>query len=869
MALEVLSENAHPRNPEEEDYKGFGLEEGEEGETIVDMQEDTGPVDEGDFYDNLVFRISEKMLDDIGRDLLEKIDYDKKSREKRDKLYEEGIKRTGLGQEAPGGAQFQGASRVVHPMLTQASVEFEARMIKEIFPASGPVKIQILGDKISKARLAKAQRKKAFFNWQLRHQMIEFRPELEKTGMQSSLSGAAYMRFIWNEQMRRPVVNSCTSDQVLLPFAATSFYTAERITFVDDITDFEYKERVKEGMYRDADLVPPSMAPIQTPVAKAQAKVEGKDDSSQNLDGLRRTFEVNTHLDGVEADMGGEKGSFPYLVYVDETTRKVLAVVRNWEEDDQKFERMHWIVEWPFVPWTGAYPIGFMHMIGSLSGAATGALRALLDSAHVNNLPTAAKLKGAQVGGQSKSLRATETVEIDGGVGADDIRKLMTSVTYNPPSETLVRLLEVVISAGQGMVRTALETLSDNNPNMPVGTMFAQIEQGLVVVSAIIGRMYYSMEMTLRVLNRVNRMYVTDEEIVDETGTVLAKRSDFQGPLDCIPVADPGTPSDAHRHAKIQAVVQRSDIVMQLYNKHNVEKMFLTRMLGMTEEEAKELLVPVPEAMEMNAANENVAMTMGRPVTVFPEQDHLAHMQVLIDYMRSPFFGMLPNVAQVFLPAALNHLKEHVAFWYVTRIYERLSEALQHDVTEYMQIKDPAVKQELDKTIASVSQDVVKDDIKALRDVPKIVGEAMKILQQMTPPPQDPQAQVAAQRNEIQDRKNQTDAAIKKEELAQRAKDSNMRVIEGQGKARSAMQTAAMKEQGAERRDARKQEAENRRVQIKEVAENERTAAEIESREEMNTQDNTTAMTIASAEIESGERVEVSTGKGINPGSNQ
>lgn len=841
-----------------------GMQEDDKGNTIVDLEPATPDASQTDFYDNLVFQVDATELSGIAMDLLQKVDWDKKAREKRDKMYAEGIRRTGLGDDAPGGAQFIGASRVVHPMLTQATVEFESRVIKEIFPASGPVKMQVLGTDIPRSRWKKAERKAAFLNWQLRTQMTEFRPELEKVLTQSPLGGVAYLRFVWSDALQRPTVHSCTSDQVLIPFAATSFYTAERITFVDDITHLEYKERVRLGLYIDAELSPASMAPTPTKVQDAQNKIEGKTGTALNEDGLRRIYEINTFLSGID----GNDRPRPYIVQVDDTSRKVLSIVRNWQEEDEKCERMHWVVEWGFIPWTGAYPIGFMHMIGSLSGAATGALRALLDSAHVNNMPTAAMLKGSGVSGQSVQLRATETTEINAGIGADDVRKRIMAVTYNPPSEVLMRLLEFLVQSGESMVRVALDKLAQDNPNMPVGTMYAAIEQGLNVVGAIIGRYYYAMEQTLAVLHRINRMYITDEIIRDETGQLLARRADFQGPLDCIPVADPSTPSDAHRHAKIQAVSARAAQVPQLYNMHNVEKLFLKKLLNMPDEEIDELLTPIPAPQRMNAVNENAAAALGRPISAFPEQDQLAHIQTHVMFMESPFFGQLATIAPKFVPMMLQHLTEHLTLWYVTQVFEQTQEALGgRDPSEFMKIANPEVGAELDRTLAMVSADVLRETSqKHLSTLPPIINKAYQMVASMQQQnaPVDP-GQVARERNQMQEKDNQQKNQLKGQELQQRKEQMGITVIQGREKVQADLGKEQMRASTQREIASADSLAENSRLQIKEAGENRRADLTSATKLEANTDDNMTAIAIAKSEMLNDENTDLSTGSGINP----
>lgn len=833
------------------------VEDTEDGGANV-MMDDQRPsvavAGDNDFYRNLVFDVPEGELDSLALDLLDQFKWDKEARTKKEKQYAEGLKRTGLGGEAPGGATFEGASKVVHPMLTTSAVEFEARAIKELFPPGGPVKSMIFGT-VTKQRWERAERLKRFYNWQLTVQMKEFRPELEKVLTQSGLAGVEYQRFVWNPRFKRTVSTSVPLDRVLLPYAASSFYTSERITYVDDITELEYKKRVRDGLYRDIDLVGVSLPPERDPAQEARDKIEGKDDvTPYNNDGLRRVFECNTFLEKIESYLedGVDEDYCPYLITIDESSRKVVSLVRNWQQDDAAMERMHWMIEWPFVPWEGVYPIGLTQMIGSLSAAATGALRALLDSAHVNNIPAAARLKGAQVGGQSKTVEPGQILEVDGGVGAEDIRKLMMPFTYNPPSPTLYQLLGFLVEAGQEAVKTAFEKFSDNNPNAPVGTVYAYIEQGLVVVSAIIGRMHLSMGMALQILHRINKMYVTDDEIYDDTGELLAKRSDFQGPLDIVPVSDPSTPSDAHRFAQIQSIMQRADAKPQLYDQRKVEKLFLERMRV---PDADDLLVPVQEPQEMNAANENAAACMGRPITAFPEQDHLAHLQTHLDFMQSPVLGQLPTIAPRFLGGILQHIAEHIALWYVTRVFEHSSAAVGKDVSQLMGHKDSAVNAELDKLIATVSTDVVAEAGKAFKKLPAIVQKAMQMLQSMQPQPQDPNAQVQAQRNQIQAKANEDMAQHRRDQVELKKKELDLKVVEGGQQAQTEIA-----------RENMRQEAETARQAEAEAGENSRVEAKIASTERINQEDNLTALTIAQAEIESGEKVAQTTGKDSNPG---
>ena len=814
------------------------VEDTEDGGAIVRFgDEEDLPDSEREFYSNLAEVLPESDMDAVAQDFLGLIAKDKEARKKRDEQYEEGIRRTGLGDDAPGGAQFQGASRVVHPMLTEVCVDFSARAIKELFPADGPAKDHIVGNPTAD-RVAKAERKSKYLNWQLTQQMPEFRAELEQLLTQVPLGGAQYLKLSWDPNKRRPVPLFIGIDDIYLPYAATNFYSAERKTHVQYVTEIEYRQRVRSGMYRDVDLAPTTMDPDISKSEKANNKIEGRDSDAYDTDGLRTIFEIYAI-----ADLEEDYGLAPYILSIDKVTGKVLSIYRNWEESDDTQQEMQWIIEFPFVPWRGAYPIGIPQMIGGLSAAATGALRALLDSAHIANFPGMLKLKGGREGGQSERIDPTEVKEIEGGAFSDDIRKIAMPLPFNQPSETLFRLLGFLIEAGKGVVRTTLEDISENSANMPVGTQLARIEQGLTVFSAIHARLHDAMGRTLRVLHRINAMYLEDDEVKDEVGELIVKRSDFLGPMDIVPVSDPNIFSEAQRFAQVQAVSQRAMALPQIYDLRKVEERLLNQLRIPN---AKDLLLPAPKPKEMNAINENVAASLGRPVSAFPEQDHLAHIQVHLDYLTSPVLGSSVLMSGTYIPIILNHLKEHIALWYATHVFEVASKAAGRDISEFQQVKDPQVKQSFDQLLAATSQRVVPDAGQAFGAIPQIVQQAMAVMQQMQQgmAPQDPR--VAAQMAEVQ-RKAQADQINAQTKQAELQLDAQ--------KAQAATQANQIKMQQAAQREVLKQDRLD-----------ERQRAELEVKLVTNREDNQTAKEIAAAEVLTGENVGVSTGTGINPG---
>ena len=843
----------------------------DDGGAIIRVGEEVDEEQTEEWFDNIVENFEEPELDKLALRLLEDIERDKESRKKRDQQYEEAIKRTGLGKEAPGGADFEGSSKAVHPMLTQACVDFAARAIRELMPPNGPVRTFIPGERPSQERVEKADRKKAYMNWQFKTQMPDFRTELEQLLTQLPLGGSQYLRLVYDSKKKRPCPVFVPVDDVYLPFAASNFYTAERTTYCEHITKYEYEQRVKSGMYRDiGEIVTPAI-PKPTASKEATDKIEGKETySGYNEDGLRDEFEVTCFC-----ELEDENESAPYRVTIDSAARKIVAINRNWEEEDEAMSSLYWMVEFPFVPWRGAYSIGLGQMIGSLSGAATGALRALLDSAHINNLPTLLKLKGANFSGQSKELNVAEVTEIEGGIASDDIRKLIMPVPFNPPSPVLFQLLGFLVDAGNGVVRTTFENIAEQNANMPVGTTLALIEEGMKVMSAIHLRTYHAMDYVIRLLHRIDRMYVTEDDMMDDIGEVLAQRADFVLPLDVVPTADPEVFSDVQRMAQLQIISDRAQAMPQLYNLRKVEERLLERTKIPNPDE---LLIPQEHPEEQNAVNENAAMSLQRPVAAFPEQDHLAHLQVHLDFMLSPNLGGLPIIAPGFLPMVLEHIKEHIVLWYVKENFDQLKMAMQRDdeqMSAMMQNRDPETRAELDRTLAALSQRVVPRSAQVLESIPEIVQQAVQQLQAMSKP-QMPEMPIDPTRMadiEARSADKEQDRQSRERNVAQQGQ---LRLVEmdkklSHEKERDFTKFSAEERQSAvEAAEERAQQAKEyvarlKELQLKEAGDDKRTAATLEMKHTINKEDNLTALAIAEAEIESGERVSVSTGTGLDP----
>lgn len=817
------------------------VEDTEGGGAILRLKNDKDEKAHQEHFANIVDEVDQSMLEEAVSDLLDKIDRDKEAREKRDKQYEEGLRRTGLGDDAPGGAQFAGANKVVHPMLVEACVDFSARAVKELFPATGPVRAKVYGTQDRK-KIEKAMRKSEFMNWQTTEQMTEFRGEIEQLMTQLPLGGGQYLKLMWSNQYHRPISEFVAIDDIYLPFAATNFYTAERKTHVQYITKMEYGRRVKSGMYIDVDLGYAN-DPEYSRSSKANDKIEGREDTCYNEDGLRTIYEVYTFLDFGD-------GLEPYILSIDKSSMCALALYRNWEEDDDMRKELDWIVEFPFVPWRGAYPIGLTHMIGGLSGAATGALRALLDSAHIQNIPTLLKLKGGP-SGQTINIQPTEVVELDGGALIDDVRKLAMPLPFNGPSQVLFSLLGFLVDAGKGIVQTTFEKLSDQNPNQPVGTTMALIEQGMVVFSSIHSRLHGSMARCFKIIHRLNSAYLTEEDIAGQSAGIEIDPSDFDGPMDVIPVSDPGIFSETQRFAQVQAIMQRASTVPNLYDVRKVESMFL-RAMKVPEDE---VLNPLPASDNMDPVSENVAAVMGSPIYVLPSQEHMAHLQVHMAFLNSPLFGKNPAIIKKFLYPMATHLVGHLLNYYLVEAHDALKKASKKEL-----IKNEAEEQ---VPIILQVQQYIEQQLQGFdQQLVQIDSEAQKYAPQPQMPP-DSSMQIAQLNAQIQGQALQLQKATSDAKTAFDQQKLQTETQFNQQKLQIDAQLNQAKLQLAQADSANKLAAEK----FKEDQENQRKQLEMQVKAQINDADNTTAKELASAEIQSGENIAFSTGTGINPGS--
>jgi len=687
--------------------------EQDDGSAIVPMLDELIPPE---FDDNLAEQLPEKFLDNLAQDLLEKIDNDKVARKRRDELYEEGIRRTGLGNDAPGGAQFHGASRVVHPVMAESCIDFAARAIKELFPATGPVKVET-ENLVSPELETQVKQLALCLNNQFVHEIPEYRAVQEQVLTQLPLGGSQYVKFSVNEADEKIDVEFVPIDDIFIPFNAPNFYSASRQTHRQYVSQDTYEERVENATYRDLRIIAAMSDPERSDAALANDRIEGKDSSGMNEDGDRVIYEVYTRMAIKDDDFSGGRKS-PYIIAIDEHENKIVSIRRNWEEQDQIRKALNWIVEDTFIPWRGAQGIGLPHLIGGLAGAATGALRALLDSAHINNAPTLLKLKGSRINGTSQSVAVTQIADIEGPVGIDDIRKYIMPMPFNAPSPVLMQLLGWLTDASKGVVSTASEKIADATSNTPVGTVQALIEQGAVIFSSIHARLHFSQAKKFEIVLRILKTYFPQK--LQEYG-LDPKIVTMRG---VHPASDPRVFSEAQRFAQAQGVLQLAEKAQQdprvQYDMYELHRSVLSLMKV---DNLDRILPPPPKSEPQDPAAEIVSFVNGKQVITVPEMDHASHILIHLAFLKNPMCGwnpiMVPITAKV-----LEHLKEHIAHFFASRLQMAAQQGQQQaGAIPGMQLQGPQSSPRPEQLMVQTSEQIMQVDMAFASEALTVIEE--------------------------------------------------------------------------------------------------------------------------------------------------
>jgi len=635
-----------------------------------DLELSIRPGDEEDdtFNDNLAEEMDQSALETLAGDLSGDIENDKNSRKDWEKAYTEGLKLLGLQYEERT-EPWNGASGVFHPMITEAVVRFQSETITETFPAQGPVRTKILGKQTPQKQEA-AVRVEFDMNYELTEVMREFRPEHERMLWSLPATGSAFKKVYYDPSLGRQVSMFIPAEDIILPYGATDLDTCYRVTHVMRKTKNEIVKLQKAGFYRDVEL--PDASREQTNIQKAKDKETGFSDLN---DERYIIFECHVDLDlegYQDKDGDGEETgiALPYVVTLIKGTNDVLAIRRNWKQDDElRLKRQHF-VHYQYIPGFGAYGFGLFHLIGGFAKSATSIMRQLVDAGTLSNLPGGLKSRGLRIKGDDTPIQPGEFRDVDIGSGA--LRDNILPLPYKEPSGVLYQLLGTIVEEGRRFAATADMKVSDMSAQAPVGTTLALLERQLKVMSAVQARLHYSFKQELQLLAGLIRDYTDPEYDYDpDKSTRRAKQEDYNH-VDIIPVSDPNAATMSQRVVQYQAVIQMAQMAPDIYDLPQLHRQML-EVLGIKDADK---LVPLPDDQKpKDPVSENMAALKMEPLKAFFYQDHESHIKVHMMAMQDPIvmqlIGQNPKAPQI-QAAMMAHVAEHVGFAYRQKIEQQL-----------------------------------------------------------------------------------------------------------------------------------------------------------------------------------------------------
>ena len=724
------------------------------------LEIDIEPEGDSEFSNNLAEDMDEQTLMTLSSDLIGLFETDQNGRKDWADTYVQGLKLLGLKYEETT-EPWAGACGVFHPMLSEAVVRFQSEAIMETFPATGPVKTQIIGKETNSKKEASI-RVSEDMNYKLMDQMTEYRPEHEKLLWNLPLAGSAFKKVYFDPSLDRQVAMFIPAEDFVVPYGASNLDTAERMTHIMRKTKNDVKKLMVAGFYRDVDLGEP-MAVLDD-VEKRKAEEQG---FSAINDNRFRILEMHVDYDlpGYEDEIDGEPTgvALPYVITIEKSTGKVLAIRRNWLEDDiLKSKRIHF-VHYQYVPGFGFYGYGLIHLIGGYARSATTMLRQLIDAGTLSNLPGGLKSRGLRVKGDDTPISPGEfrDVDVPSGVIKDNIMLL----PYKEPSQTLSQLFNQIVQEGRNFVSAGDLQVSDMGGNAPVGTTLAILERTLKVMSAIQARLHYAMKQEFKLLKHIIADYTPEDyDYEPEEGKASAKKADYDD-VEVIPVSDPNASTMAQKIVQWQAVMQLAQQAPQLYNLPFLHRQ-MVETLGI--KNASKLIPMSDDQKPADPVTENQNILMMKPVKAFSYQDHKSHIAVHQAAMNDPMIiGLLQNNPQApqLQATMLAHINEHAGFLYRQEIEKQLGMALPKQHMDDMNEEEdenmsPEVEYAMSQKMAQAAQQLLQQN-QSQAAQQKAQQQSQDPIIQM----QQQELQIKQQEQQRKAQKDQTDAQLKMKQL--------------------------------------------------------------------------------------------------------
>jgi len=640
------------------EFDGFEIQEDGSAEIVGDQ-----PIDQSQipFDANLAEYIEEDELTKFAGDLVGDFEGDKESRKDWEDTYIKGLDMLGFKYEDRT-QPFEGASGVVHPLLAESVTQFQAQAYKVLLPPSGPVRTQIVGE-ASPIVEQQAERVKEYMNYYILNVMEEFDPEMDQLLFYLPLSGSAFKKVYYDQILKRCVAKFVSSEDCVINYAATDLEQSERITHVVKMSSNELRKLQVSGFYRDVPITSGSVSTTDEVIEKIN-ELDGVSSSNEDDEHVILEMHVDADVPNFE-DTSGIK--LPYIVTIDQYSSTILSIRRNYEPNDSNFKKKQYFIHFKFLPGLGFYGFGLIHMLGGLSRTATSVLRQLIDAGTLANLPAGFKARGMRIRDHDQPLQPGEFRDVD--VTGQSIKESLLPLPYKEPSQTLFALLGFAVDAGKSFAAIADMKMGEGNEQNPVGTTLALLERGTKVMSAIQKRLHFSQRKEFKLLANSIKMFTPPEypyQVIG--GNRMIKQADFDDRVDIIPVSDPNIFSMSQRVMLAQQQLQLAQSNPQM---HNLREAYRRMYQAMGVDNIDAILKPDQnQPAPMSPAIENAMAMKSKPLKVFPQQDHQAHMKAHAEFM----FTRMVQINPPLYSMLQSHMSEHIAAMAGTQVQKQFAE---------------------------------------------------------------------------------------------------------------------------------------------------------------------------------------------------
>jgi len=769
--IEELAQNEEPIEIEIIDPEEVNINAGD-----MELSIRPGEEDEDSFGVNLAEELDEGELATLAGELSENIKNDLGSRTEWEKSYVQGLKLLGLQYEERT-EPWDGACGVFHPMITEAVVRFQSESITETFPAQGPVKTKILGQQTPEKNEA-ADRVQDDMNYELTEVMREFRPEHERMLWSLPATGSAFKKVYYDPNLGRQVSMFVPAEDIILPYGTTDLDTCYRVTHVLRKTKSEIIKLQQAGFYRDIELPDPDKS--KTDIQQAKDKETGFSDLNDDRYTLYESH-VDLVIKGDEHTQVDEDGrpleiTLPYVMTVLKGSNDVLAIRRNWAQDDKLCLKRQHFVHYQYIPGFGAYGFGLFHLIGGYAKSATSIMRQLVDAGTLSNLPGGLKTRGLRIKGDDTPIAPGEFRDVDIGSGA--LRDNILPLPYKEPSSVLAALMDKIVEEGRRFAATADMKVSDMSAQAPVGTTLALLERQLKVMTAVSARLHFSFKQELKLLAGLIRDYTDEDYDYDPVDAPRKAKKEDYSHVEIIPVSDPNAATMSQRVVQYQAVIQMAQMAPDIYDLPKLHRGML-EVLGI--KNAAELVPLEDDQKPKDPVSENMAALKGEPLKAFQYQDHESHIKVHTSAMQDPIImqlvGQNPRAPQI-QAAMTAHIAEHVGFAYRQKIEQRLGMPLPPQDEKL----PPQIELQLSAMMAEAAQQVLQQSQQqaAQQQAQQQAQDPLVQMQQQELQIRAQEVQIKMQEAQLKEKQMAIEAAAKADELALKREELTTRMqLEG------------------------------------------------------------------------------------------